>query len=440
MRRITNMLGDAYGAKEGGLVKRRHVLYVPGYDPRGAPEYYRMFRTQLRRFCDLYRVHATMTKIEALDNRRAVRWTIETTGANWKVATNYEFLRWEDIVRQDFARPVWWATIAALRAISVWLLDGWFFKIFRAHWRFGLFVAYPFVLLLCWTLISVLTGVTVATLANNLIPSYLLPKLLGILVAATVFAALLKRTESRTYMVYLFQDLASTYQYARRKRPDWEERLEVFAGYLVEAARAGMTDEIIIVGHSSGSFLAVDVVSRALARDPKLGRHGPRVVLLTVGANLPIVGFQSSAGWFRDLLAQLAVEDTIDWFDYQSRRDVMNFFAFDPIADHGIEIKNHRTNPKVLRVQFRDIVSAKRFAWLRWHFFSLHFQFVMANDRPAPYDYFMIVAGPFSLESRATLPVEVTQAVSQDEAAARRAWERIRAQEHDHRSNAPPSR
>ena len=37
-------------------------------------------------------------------------------------------------------------------------------------------------------------------------------------------------------------------------------------------------------------------------------------------------------------------------------------------------------------------------------FFSLHFQFVMANERPAPYDLFMIVGGHFSLALRATMP------------------------------------
>jgi hypothetical protein len=387
-----------------------------------------MFRTQLRRFCNLYGVRATMSKIEAPEKRRAARWMIETAGADWKVATSYEFLRWEDIIRRDFARPDWWAIIAALRAISVWLLDGWFFRIFRAHWRFGLFVAYPFVLLLCWIVTSASAGALVAALTSQLTTAKSLPELLGLSVAAAVFAALLKGTESRTYMIYLFQDLASTYQYARRKRLDWEERLEDFAGYLVEAAQAGTADEIVIVGHSSGSFLAVDVLARALGRDPKLGSHGPRVVLLTVGANLPVVGFQPCAGWFRDQLARIAVEDTIDWFDYQSRRDVMNFFPFDPIAGHGIEIKNHRSNPKVLRVQFRDIVKAERFAWLRWHFFSLHFQFVMANERPAAYDYFMIVGGPFSLALRAAMPEDVTEAVGHDEAAASKAWDRLRRQ------------
>ncbi len=61
--------------------------------------------------------------------------------------------------------------------------------------------------------------------------------------------------------------------------------MEVFAGYLVDAVRGSDADEVVIVGHSSGSFLAVDVLDRALARDPALGRRGPRVALLTIGAN-----------------------------------------------------------------------------------------------------------------------------------------------------------
>ena len=35
-------------------VKRRLVIYVQGYDPRGLAEYYRMFRREYRRTCDLY--------------------------------------------------------------------------------------------------------------------------------------------------------------------------------------------------------------------------------------------------------------------------------------------------------------------------------------------------------------------------------------------------
>jgi hypothetical protein len=38
-------------------------------------------------------------------------------------------------------------------------------------------------------------------------------------------------------------------------------------------------------------------------------------------------------------------------------------------------------------------------------------QFVTANERPAPYDYFMLVGGPFSLALRAAMPEDVTEAV-----------------------------
>ena len=424
--------------RAGLLVTRRHMIYVPGYDSRGVAAYFRMFRTQLRQFRNLYGVRAAMSKVESPDNRRSARWTIKTTGADWQVDTEYEFLRWEDIVLRDFERSDGWAILAALHAFWSCLRSGWIVRIFRAHWRFGLFAIYPFMLLLCWTLLSALAGWLVAGLTVRFTEITLVPELFGLATATLVFVTLFKLTETRTYMIYLFQDMVSTPQYARGQRPDWEERLEIFAGYVVEAARAGTADEIVIVGHSSGSFLAVSVLARALARDPQLGRCGARVVLLTVGGNLPILGFQPEAGWFREQLALLAVEDSIDWIDYQSRKDVMNFYPFDPIAGHGIDVQNRRVNPKVVAVRFRDIVSPKKYSWLRWHLFSLHFQFLMANERPAAYDYFMIVGGPFSLALRVTMPHDVTAAVSGDGAAIRAAWERIRAHANQEMSSLKP--
>ena len=116
-----------------------------------------------------------------------------------------------------------------------------------------------------------------------------------------------------------------------------------------------------MVGHSSGSFLGTEILARALKLDPALGRHGPRVVLLTIGGNLPIVGFHAVSTDFRDHLRQLAVEPTIDWIDCQARKDVMNFYQFDPIAGHGIELGSDRRNPTIVAVRFRDIVKAEHY-------------------------------------------------------------------------------
>ena len=177
---------------------------------------------------------------------------------------------------------------------------------------------------------------------------------------------------------------------------------------MVDAVKKSDADEVVIVGHSSGSFLAVDVLDRALAHDPELGRHGPKVALLTVGANLPIVGFHPQAQWFRDRLRRLAVAPYIAWVDYQSRHDVMNFWPFDPIAGHGIGLGAERRNPRVVAISFRDLWKAGDFSRRRWRFFQAHFQFLLANERlGAAYDYYLICCGPFDLVTRATHPDEV---------------------------------
>jgi hypothetical protein len=38
---------------------------------------------------------------------------------------------------------------------------------------------------------------------------------------------------------------------------------------------------------------------------------------------------------------------------------------------------------------------------MRWNIFRMHFQFIMANDQPARYDYFSMVCGPMTLVDRA---------------------------------------
>lgn len=409
------------------MIRRRHVIYVPGYDPRGVAEYFRMFRTEFRKFIALYCLQGRIGKITAPPDRFSARWDIETKSRDWQVDTTYEFLRWEDIVRRDFARPVWWKILRALGVLAAMFTTGAFPRFVRANWRFAAFLAYPFMVLLGLVLLAILAGSLTASIIAALLPAPAVAIVMGMAVAAASLAALLRWTERYTYMLYLFDDHASTHQFGNGERPDWGERFEIFAGYLVETAKAAAADEIVVVGHSSGSFIAVEVVARALARDPDLGRHGPKVTVLTVGANMPIVGFNPRAGSFRERLRRLATERDVLWIEYQSRKDVMNFYPFDPVAGHRLELGTERRNPTVVQVVFRHIVLPENYPSFQWRFFRVHFQFVMANQRPAAYDYFMIICGPFPLALRAAQPDAALAAVSADEAAAEAAWEHLRA-------------
>jgi hypothetical protein len=259
-----------------------------------------------------------------------------------------------------------------------------------------------------------------------------MPGFVCIIAAAAAFVAVLgatlKYSENQTYLLYLLSDTIFTWQFSHRQRPEWDQRIDRFARHLVNVASSSDAEEIVVVGHSSGSFLGIDILARALELDPDLGRHGPRIVLLTIGGNLPIVGFHAAAQDFRDHLRQLAVEPSIDWIDCQSRKDVMNFHPFDPIAGHGIDVGAlRRRNPAIVPVRFRDIIKPENYNRFRWKFFRVHFQFVMANERPHPYDFFMIVCGPVPLRERMADPAAALALATGDAAARERAWKSLEA-------------
>ena len=408
-------------------VQHRHIVYVQGYDPRGLAQYYRMFRTELRKFGRLYQLTTTVSRPKTAADGESASWSIETKASDWQTRTGYDFLRFEDLIQRDLAAPILGTVLRAIWIYWRLVFRGTIARFWKANWRFATFITYPHLLLLVEALGSFGVAYAIATGLGALG----VPGLLGIAAAVIVFVALLgtllKYTENQTYLLYLLSDTIWTWQFSHRQRPEWDERIDRFAQYLTKLARESDAEEIVVVGHSSGSFLGAEILARALKLDPALGRHGPRIVLLTIGGNFPIVGFHAASQDFRDHLRLLAVEPSIDWIDCQSRKDVMNFYPFDPIAGHGIDVGAARRNPTIVPVRFREIIKPEHYNVFRWKFFRVHFQFVMANERPHAYDFFMIVCGPIPLIDRMAVP-EAALAVATGDASAREwAWKRLEA-------------
>src|SRR4029077_2019854 len=88
-------------------VQHRHIIYVQGYDPRGLAQYYRMFRTELRKFGRLYALAATIGRPKVADDGEIASWPIDTQAGDWKTHTCYDFLRFEDLIQRDLASPIW---------------------------------------------------------------------------------------------------------------------------------------------------------------------------------------------------------------------------------------------------------------------------------------------------------------------------------------------
>jgi hypothetical protein len=406
-------------------VQHRHIIYVQGYDPRGLAQYYRMFRTELRKFGRLYQLDATISRPEVAADGETASWTIETKAGDWQTRTSYDFLRWEDLIQRDLAAPIWRTVFHAVWIYWRLVFRGTIARFWKAHWRFATFITYPHFLLL----IEALCVLGIAFAFTKGLDALGIPDKFSIAAAAALFVALLgtvlKTTENGTYLLYLLSDTIWTWEFSHRQRPEWDARIDRFAQYLAQVARSSDAEEIVIVGHSSGSFLGAEILARALKLDPALGRHGPRIGLLTIGGNFPIVGFHAASKDFRDHLRLLAIEPSIDWIDCQSRKDVMNFYPFDPIAGHGIDVGTSRRNPTIVPVRFREIIKPEHYNLFRWKFFRVHFQFVMANERPHAYDFFMIVCGPIPLAERMARPEAALAIATGDVAAREWAWKTL---------------
>ena len=197
------------------------------------------------------------------------------------------------------------------------------------------------------------------------------------------FLGLLLWPGRRWRVQQLLDDWIFAHDYLHGRRPDVEARLDHFAQALVARSRDGDLDEIVIVGHSLGAMLAIDILVRALARDPDFGRRGAAVCLLTVGATIPKFALHPRAHDIRGRIARVVAEPSIAWTEYQSRDDTISFYKFDPVALKRIAGDRLEGKPVIRRVQIHDMVTAETFARCRRSILRLHYRSVMANDRRA---------------------------------------------------------
>jgi hypothetical protein len=398
------------------LIRRRQVIYVEGYDPQGAEGYHNLFQRSFRRFLKNWPLRATVGELQ-IDSDDFAHWDIEAAGPNWRVSTRYDFLRQEQMIRANMAEPMWRQVPRALGWAFNYLVTGTLFRVFRASRLYGLAMSTFQLMLLCWLGASAFGGWLAAYASMRLLGAPALAVIIGLAAAVGCFA-LLRPLADRLFVVQINSHWPYLLEYARGEPSCFDRPIEAGARRLVEAARANQADEIVVIGHSGGGVIAPAVVARALEIDPEVGRRGPPVVLLTPGSLMPGVGLHRGAVKVHAIIERIAVESSILWIDAQSRKDALNFFGFDPVAGIGIDAGARRCNPLIWHVRFRDMLAPEFYGKLRWNLFRMHYQFIMANDMRAPYEYMMLVCGPVPIGQWARRGNETLAAFAADGAYA----------------------
>ncbi len=377
--------GDSMG---GAGVFRRHVLYIPGYDPFPPRRYRELYRTEgaAQAAISGYRIGLKPRPGETYG------WTVAADIEGRAVEAEVEVLVWSDLVKGSMGRGIIGTYGQMLRTAGLYVRSGALRRLIGLRKGPMIAALYPVVLLILQALVALLVAGLVFWL------SWGLPFGLGWGLAAVTGWAVLegfRRIDHRLFVYYLMHDYAFTTVEDGAYPAVLEDRLRTFGARVRSALESGV-DEVLVVGHSSGVHLGVTVLAD-LIRDGVA--QGPALGFLSLGQAVPMVSFLPGAGRLRGDLAYLSTRDEVTWVDVTAPGDGCSFALCDPVAVSGVAPAGQRW-PLILSAAFTQTLSAERWAALKRRFFRLHFQYLCAFDRPGDYDYFRITAGPLTLAER----------------------------------------
>lgn len=383
------------GQAHGGLywmVARRQVFYVAGFDPIDAPAQYRRFRREIEKFARTWGIATEVSDLQGSAAGMPGSWEVRARGPDWFTEADFQLLDWQDFVREEIARPVVRQLIEGMVAFVDFLFSGTAIRYFRAAWPYGAFFAVPFLNVLWFALAALGAGLGAALALKTC--GVFIQAVVALAAAVAVFAILMSTLGRRWRVRQALADWIFAREYMYGRRQQMTARVKEFAQAIVSAAQAGQHDELVVIGHSLGATAAVATLRQALAIDNQLTQRGTKLCLLTVGSTIPKLALHPAAGALRECASRVAAEPGIDWTEYQARRDVISFFKFDPVRLRRFDGNVQGRKPHIRLIGMKDLFTPETYSrnWLRQ--MRLHYQFVMANERRAQYDFFMFVCGP----------------------------------------------
>jgi hypothetical protein len=375
-------------------VRRRRVFYISGFDPRGVAAYHRLFCEESQKQAAWSGITVQAGERRRVDALSSV-WRAERPAAEGATETTFEFLHWDDIIREH-----WHTGLRRLYAIApkvYWRLivtTGVLGRVFRvSKWPFvtGLMPGFVF---FGMPVLALLAGWASHTAAAGYFPQtpWLAP--LAAIAGFSAVAGLGLWLERVFALGWLMRTYAFVLGYGLGRIPAMDARMDQFAQRIARYVETSDDDEIIVVGHSVGANVAVSVLARAVGLNPELWRRYRPVGFLTLGGTLPMLGLTPTAHVFREELATLAVSHELHWVDISAFEDAASFPRVNPLLASGITVgQDAGARPKVLDGAFKDMLAPKIYYRAVWNLFRMHFQYLMASKRELPHDYLSMTTG-----------------------------------------------
>lgn len=378
-------------------VKKRMVFYFSGFDPRGASHYHKIYTEESKAQCVLNGLDLEVGKRRRV-HRLAHAWKIfcRQTGTE----TDYQFLRWDDLIRKNWPRNEWQLLMAAIPSYWAFFKANWIWRLFKVSRTSALTAAYPVICFGVVLLFSLMLAVVV----------FILPLALGfywwlgVLPCFAVMAAGIKVgrwLDDYMHSYWQLRTHCAMQKWAYGNIEELDLRIDEFAEYITSQIESSDADEVLIVGHSAGTILGVPLAVKVQNLLAHSGADGPELAFVSLANCLPLVSFLPDASMLREDLEHLAGSPYIKWYDFSARRDGACVSEGDLVTMAGVSRElGAPVWPRRIPVSLVKMFSPDTYKAVKKDLFRVHFQYIMAAEQLTDYDYFAITAGPLKLTSR----------------------------------------
>jgi hypothetical protein len=372
------------GQKEGYEQQkqiRRRVYFLSGFDPRGASFYYRLFAGQLQTYASRQGRDLQIGRRRRQPDPLLSAWQVrecESALPAGSLPLEVCFLHWDDIARQNWPKNPLRLIWDGVGIYGWYVLGGGLLRIGRLAPAVALGGLWPLLFFGFWILLTLTAAAGVATGLQPL-GGLAVGAAVGFAVAMAM-AALGWKLAERLGVVWLYRSIRFTHRLGQARDAGLHQRLEALAGRILALEEQNPATEVLLVGHSSGSFVMA-MLAAHLCREPAWGQSGldQRLRLLSLGQNLANLAVHRRATGFHADLQLLAQEPRLPWLDVTSEDDFLCFAGVDPYASCGVPCQGE-SYPMLRLIPLAQRQQLNNWWALASHQFDLHFEYLRTAE------------------------------------------------------------
>ncbi len=371
----------------------RLILFVGGYDPRGARHYHQIMQRESLKQSEVsqknYKIgnrHRWEPGLE--EGLFHSQWTVSNEQGQ---TSDYVFVDWSDLVRQSWSSRIADVLLQGMKTYRLIFLNKSLLRpLFKATPYVIWTLAYP----LMYMLLCLVLAVIAITVFYKINPGWIgfASGTLGGAVILWIGYVL----DKRLHISWLLRILNFAKKEAEQPLHEIKDRFERTAKIVARQVILGDYKEVIVIGFSVGSAVAVSFGQAIREEFISKGYPKQKINFLTLGNCIPLFSLMPGADRMRRNLFDLAKDESSYWIDISSPGDSVSFgmcdllaLSFpkqDSIVMAGCVNPRHMCSPR-----FHKLFTSSTYRWMRRNKMRMHFQYLMASELPGAYDYFELL-------------------------------------------------